>query len=83
MLTPDAPNQSVALEFQENQLKELARHMLALRDLRNLRRLARRPVSKVEQRVQRVFGFLGEHDYSINPIDIIGLPLHVKPGNVV
>jgi hypothetical protein len=57
--------------------------MLALGDLRDLRRLACRPVGKVEQRVQRVFGLLREHDYSINPIDIIGLSHYVKSGDLV
>jgi hypothetical protein len=40
-------------------------------------------VGKVEQRVQRVFGLLREHDYSINPIDIIGLADDVKRGAMV
>src|SRR5512134_679192 len=75
MLAPGAPNQAVTFQFQQYQFQELARHMLALGDLRDLRRLARRLISQVEQGVQGVFGLLREHTYSINPIEIIDLAL--------
>jgi hypothetical protein len=71
MLAPDAPNQPVPFEFQENQLQKFARHMLAFGNLRDLRRLSRRLVGEKKQGVQGVFGLLREHGYSINSIEIM------------